>query len=102
MILKIWYVALDNADRHVARVRARVARGGHDVPEERIRARYDDSRANLARLIPKAAAVKVYDNSHEAAVERGALPRPKLVLDFAGRRIKNRKMLSATPTGRSR
>ena len=39
----------------------------------------------------------MYDNSHEPAVERGALPRPKLVLDFAGRRIRNRKMLSATP-----
>src|SRR6185436_3577352 len=37
--LRIWYVALDTADRHVARVKARVARGGHDVSERQIRSR---------------------------------------------------------------
>ena len=50
--VKVWYVALDSADRHVARAKARVARGGHHVPEGRIRERYDRSRANLARLVP--------------------------------------------------
>src|SRR3989475_10820730 len=78
MAVKVWYVALDSADRHVARVKARVARGGHDVPEGRIRERYDRSRANLARLVPKLAALKVYDNSFAARVERRERPRPRL------------------------
>jgi predicted ABC-type ATPase len=49
----ISYVGLEGVDLHIARVRARVALGGHDVPEERIRQRYDSSRANLVRLLPR-------------------------------------------------
>jgi predicted ABC-type ATPase len=97
MILKVWYVALDGPDRHVARVKARVDRGGHDVPERRIRERYDESRANLARLMPKVAAVKVYDNSYEADVDRSERPRPKLVLEFVTGRVRNRGGLADTP-----
>ncbi len=97
MVLKIWYIALDSADRHVARVAARATRGFHRIPEERIRARYDTSRANLARLIPKVAALKVYDNSYEADISRAERPRPKLVLEFVTGRIRNRDDLATTP-----
>jgi predicted ABC-type ATPase len=90
-----WYLALESADRHLARVQARVARGGHPVPEARIRERYDSSRANLALLLPKLAALKVYDNSVEA--KGHAPPRPSLVLDWARGRILNREELGATP-----
>ncbi|HXI24678.1 MAG TPA: zeta toxin family protein, partial [Pyrinomonadaceae bacterium] len=34
--MRIWYVGLDRIERHIARVRARVEKGGHDIPEERI------------------------------------------------------------------
>ena len=97
MKLKIWYVALDSADRHIARVNARVARGGHRIPAQRIRERYDQSRANLARLIPKVHALKVYDNSYEADVEGSAPPRLALVLEFVAHRIRNREHLARTP-----
>ena len=97
MKLKIWYVALDSAERHVARVRARAARGGHDIPPQRIRERYDESRANLARLLPKVAALKVYDNSYEADVDHAERPRLKLVLDFADGQVRNREQLARTP-----
>jgi len=95
--LRIWYVALGSADAHVARVKARAARGGHDIPEELVRDRYDRSRANLVRLLPRAAAVKVYDNDVEVDVDAGEAPRLRLVLDFAGRRIRNPKDLASTP-----
>jgi predicted ABC-type ATPase len=97
LVLKMWYVALDSADRHVARVKARVARGGHDVAAQRIRERYDESRANLARLIPKVTALKVYDNSYEADVDGSEPPRPKLLLEFVQGRIRNRAHLITTP-----
>ncbi len=97
MALKIWYVALDSAERHVARVKARAARGGHDIPPQRIRERYDESRANLARLVPKLAALKVYDNSYEADVDRAERPRLELLLDFVDGRVHNRERLAKTP-----
>ena len=52
--VRIWYVGLSSPELHVARVRARVAKGGHDIPEARIRERYDAGRLNLIRLLPAA------------------------------------------------
>lgn len=94
---KIWYVALGSADAHVARVKARASRGGHDIAEELIRERYDRSRANLVRLLPRAAALKVYDNDVEVDVDAGQPPRLRLVLDIAAGRIRNKKNLASTP-----
>jgi predicted ABC-type ATPase len=45
--VRMWFVGLSSPELHMARVRARVARGGHDIPEEKIRERYDRSRINL-------------------------------------------------------
>jgi predicted ABC-type ATPase len=97
MALKVWYVALDGADRHVARVKARTVRGGHGVPERLIRARYDESRANLTRLIPKLTSLRVYDNTYEARIDEGERVRPRLILEFVAGHIRNRKRLADTP-----
>jgi predicted ABC-type ATPase len=72
----IWYIALASADLHVARVRARVARGGHDIPERDIRHRYDASRHNLIELLPGLASLHLYDNTAEA----DPAPEPRLLL----------------------
>src|SRR5262245_53361530 len=48
----IWYVALATPELHIERVRARVARDGHDVAEHEIRSRYDASRLHLIQLLP--------------------------------------------------
>jgi predicted ABC-type ATPase len=85
--VRIWYVGLDGPELHVARVRARVARGGHDIPEARIRARYDSSRLNLIRLLPGLTALWVYDNSVDADPQAGAAPAPRLVLHMAATRV---------------
>lgn len=74
------FVALRDPDLHVERVRARVARGGHDIPEARIRARYDRSRANLVRLLPLLAELVLWDNSEAGDPEEGIPPRPLRVL----------------------
>jgi len=70
-----------------ARQGARVQAGGHDIPEERIRARYDSSRANLIRLLPHLASLRVCDNSIEADPEAGQTPQPVLLLHIAAGRL---------------
>lgn len=50
-------------DINVQRVADRVARGGHDVPEEKTRKRYKNALANLARLPGECDELYVYDNS---------------------------------------
>jgi predicted ABC-type ATPase len=87
--VRVWYVGLDGAELHIARVRGRVARGGHDIPDEKIRERYDQSRHNLMSLQPKLTELRLYDNSEEADPHLGVPPKPKLILQMkAGRIVK--------------
>jgi predicted ABC-type ATPase len=78
--VRVWYVGLEGADLHLARVRARVAAGGHDIPEGRVRERYIQSRENLVRLLPHLAELVVFDNSEEGDPARGLPPKPRLIL----------------------
>ena len=63
--LMVWYCGLSSIAQHIARVQARVAAGGHDIPEANIRARWNTSLVNLIRLLPHLAHLQVYDNSAE-------------------------------------
>lgn len=86
--VRIWYVALNSPELHLARVRARVAKGGHDIPEAKVRERYDRSRLNLIRLLPHLTELRVYDNSEDADPSAGHAPVPLLVLHLVrGRRV---------------
>ena len=93
----VWFVGLDRVERHIARVRARVKAGGHDIPEQDIRRRYDTSRENLVWLMPKLASLHVYDNSIEADPAAGKAPQPRLLLHLEGGRIVGPGDLGATP-----
>jgi predicted ABC-type ATPase len=95
--VRIWYVGLTSAELHIARVRARVARGGHDIPEEKVRERYDHSRLNFIRLIPKLTELRVYDNSEDDDPNAGLPPEPKLLLHMAHGKILEACDLPATP-----
>jgi len=95
--VRIWYAGLDTVERHIGRVRARVRRGGHDIPEADIRRRFEASRLNLIHLMPRLAALRVYDNSHEADPARGETPRPTLVLHLERGKIVAPPDLSRTP-----
>lgn len=80
--VRIWYVGLESVELHIARVRTRVAQGGHDIPEAKIRERYDHSRWNLIDLLPNLAELKVFDNTAESEPWAGSWPEPKLLLHW--------------------
>ena len=61
--VRLIYVFLANANLNVARVRERVAAGGHDVPEEAIRNRRVRSFEQLAWFFDVADEADVFDNS---------------------------------------
>ena len=81
--VRIWYVGLSSVELHIARVRARVEKGGHPIPEQKIRERFDRSRLNLIQLLPRLTELLVYDNSSEADPDAGERPQPKLLLHMA-------------------
>jgi predicted ABC-type ATPase len=78
------YVGLSSPELHLARVRERVRRGGHDIPESDIRRRYNASLANLVSFLGKATEVHVFDNSAESP---DGLPQSRLVFRMRGRKI---------------
>lgn len=97
IVLYVWYAGLSSPELHIQRVRSRVRHGGHDVPEDAIRRRYERSRLNLIALLPLLAALRIYDNSAEADPAAGATPAPVLVLHTERGKILNPDELPQTP-----
>ena len=63
------FLWLPNADLAVARVADRVRMGGHHVPAETIRRRYQAGLRNFFRLhMPLATKWQMFDNSHGAEI----------------------------------
>ncbi len=83
----IWFAGLATPELHIQRVKSRVALGGHDIPEPKIRRRYVSSLQNLVGLMPHLASLVVFDNSAEGDPRQGLFPRPRLVLRMKGREI---------------
>lgn len=61
--LVVIFVGTDSVEINIERVKARVAKGGHDVPEEDQRRRYPRTLANMKKLLPIADLVVILDNS---------------------------------------
>ena len=57
------FIGLDNPALAVARVRQRVQHGGHDVPDEKLHARFPRTLANLQAAIPIVDEAFLFDNS---------------------------------------
>ena len=62
--MKIVFLSLPTAELAIARVAARVAQGGHDVPEDDIRRRFRAGLDNFRRIYqPLVDGWVLYDNS---------------------------------------
>ena len=62
--VKLIFLSLPSADLALARVAARVAQGGHNVPEETIRRRFDSGLRNFENMYrPLVNSWALYDNS---------------------------------------
>ena len=72
----IWHVGLDSPETHIRRVAARVQRGGHPIPETKIRERFTRSLENLISLLPVLHECRLFDNSYNADMEQGEAPKP--------------------------
>ena len=61
--VNLFYVGLDNADLAIERVKQRVEKGGHGIPDELVRKRYSQSLKNLEFIAPLCDNVMIYDNT---------------------------------------
>ncbi|MGH8539852.1 MAG: zeta toxin family protein [Stenotrophobium sp.] len=95
--IHVSYVGLASPELHIQRVNSRVAAGGHDIPEKKIRERYVTSRENLIRLMPHLTSLRIYDNSAESDPKRRGCPAPLLLLQMSGGRIVQHVPLDQVP-----
>ncbi|MEE3623763.1 AAA family ATPase [Nitrospirillum sp. BR 11752] len=80
------YCGLETVELHLRRVAQRVAFGGHDIPEAKIRERWITSRANLIRILPVISRLQLFDNS--VTVGTGDdIPPARLILETREREI---------------
>jgi predicted ABC-type ATPase len=84
-IVIVMHVGVDSPDLSVARVKGRADEGGHDVPEEKVRARYTRGQPLIREAVLRSDRGMVFDNS------RLNEP-PRQVLVFA-----NGRLLQAAP-----
>ena len=61
--IRLIYVIVDSVETQIERVRLRVRKGGHDVPEDKIRSRRARSLEQLGWFFGQADYALVYDNS---------------------------------------
>lgn len=76
------FVGLDHPELSIARVVQRVQRGGHDVPDEKLRDRFPRTMANLKSALPHIDRLYLLDNSSFAHPFR-------LVAILEGRKVMN-------------
>lgn len=61
--LRLFYVALNDPQLNLERIKARVAQGGHDVAPDKVIARRERSFDMLGKVLPLASFAQVWDNS---------------------------------------
>lgn len=81
----LFFVGLSSPELHLQRIAERVRRGGHDIPEAKVRARYDSSRSNLLKFIGTSANLRVWDNSLSSPDGR---PSPMEVFSIRDRQLR--------------
>ena len=61
----LYFIATDDPEINISRVKNRVLKGGHDVPKDKIRSRYYRSLNNLIEAIKYTNRAFLFDNSSE-------------------------------------
>jgi predicted ABC-type ATPase len=62
--IRLIYVLLSSGQLNIERVRLRVAKGGHDVPSDRVLARREKSLGQLPWFLARADEAWLFDNSN--------------------------------------
>lgn len=93
------FIHVESAELNLARISQRVEEGGHQVPDDKVRARIPRTLANIRRVLPLCDQVRILDNSsienpfrQVATVRSGSVSihmqtLPKWALDLLGMNI---------------
>jgi predicted ABC-type ATPase len=85
--IAVYHVNVRSAEISIARVKDRVTQGGHDVPEDRIRGRYERNKALIKEAVLVADRGRVFDNSRQGQPPELALAFERGRLTYASTRV---------------
>ena len=62
--IRLYYVGISSAEESISRINNRVRKGGHDIPSEDVRRRYEKRFEDLICILPYCDEVHFYDNEN--------------------------------------
>ena len=62
--VRLYYIGLNSADESIKRIANRVAKGGHDIPQEDVYRRFSSRFDSLLRVLPLCDEAAFYDNEN--------------------------------------
>lgn len=62
--IRLYYIAVSSAEESVKRIKNRVAKGGHDIPEEAVNRRFASRFADLIKVLGYCGTAEFYDNEN--------------------------------------
>lgn len=62
--INLYYVAVNSADESLRRIENRVRKGGHDIPAEDVKRRYQSRFSDLLKVLPYCDTAQFYDNEN--------------------------------------
>lgn len=62
--IRLYYVGVSTAEESIKRIKNRVEKGGHDIPESDVLRRYQKRFEDLVAVLPYCNEVKLYDNEN--------------------------------------
>lgn len=63
--IETYFIVLKDVDLHIARIKDRVSKGGHFIPDDTVRRRYNNCLEQLPKVIELSDTLIVMDNSDE-------------------------------------
>lgn len=62
--IKLYYIGIDTAEESIRRIKNRVEKGGHDIPQEDVIRRYNKRFDDLLTILPYCNEVHFFDNGN--------------------------------------
>ena len=62
--IRLYYIGLNTAEESLRRIRNRVEKGGHDIPQEDVLSRFKSRFESLAKILPYCDEATLFDNEN--------------------------------------
>ena len=62
--IRLYYIGLDTMEESLGRIANRVAKGGHDIPKEDVKRRFQSRFADVLRILPYCDEARFFDNDN--------------------------------------